>query len=101
MPLRIFEKTEKAKHGGVPLGSRTNTTQTVSVPSQCNDFTDIIPSAHITTISRLLVDLGTARNDGLTKNEAGRRLESCGENVLEGESGVSALSVLLRQVGKH
>jgi len=81
------------------LGSRTDTTISVSVPPRVHDFTSIIPTAHTLIPQAVLDDLGTNPSDGLTKNEAARRLENCGENLLQGKDGVSALHVLVGQLG--
>ncbi|KAF9457771.1 sodium transport ATPase, partial [Collybia nuda] len=85
------------RNNGLELNSRTSTTYSVTVPPKNPDFTSVAPSAHTLTVSQLIEDLGTSQADGLSKNEAARRLESCGENVLKGEDGVSALRVLLGQ----
>ncbi|KAF8897450.1 sodium transport ATPase [Infundibulicybe gibba] len=82
---------------GLKLTSRTNTTLSVTVPPKNPDFASIVPLAHTLSVSQLIEDLGTSKVDGLSKNEATRRLETSGENILEGEDGVSAVKVLVRQ----
>lgn len=86
---------------GLKLNSRTETTISVTVPPANPDFLSVAPSAHTVTVARLIDDLGTSQADGLSKNEASRRLESCGENVLQGNDSVSALSVLIKQFGMY
>jgi Na+-exporting ATPase len=93
--MGIFKRSN-----GLELNSRTSTTFSVTVPPKNPDFSSLAPSAHISTPSQLIEDLGTSQADGLSKNEAARRLESCGENVLKGEDGVSALRVLFGQFGE-
>ncbi|RDB26013.1 Calcium-transporting ATPase 3 [Hypsizygus marmoreus] len=85
------------RNDGLKLTSRTNTTLSVTVPPKNPDFTSVAPSAHVVSIQHLVEDIGTSQADGLSKNEAARRLESCGPNALEGDSGVSALEVLIKQ----
>jgi Na+-exporting ATPase len=87
----------KEKHG-VGLNSRSNTTMSVTVPPNETNFDSIIPSVHTTTGSKLATDLGTTQNDGLSKNEAGRRLETHGENLLNDTTSVSAIGVLIGQL---
>lgn len=89
----------KINEKSLKLSSRTNTTISVSVPPANPDFTVVAIDAHVTTIPQLLSDLGTSDIHGLTKNEAARRLETHGENLLEGKDGVSAMRVLIGQLG--
>lgn len=86
------------RSNGLELSSRT---YSVTVPAKVSDFSSISPSAHTLTVSQLVEDLGTSQADGLSKNEAARRLESCGENALKGDDGVSALRVLFGQFGEQ
>lgn len=95
MGLSNIFKREK----GLALDSRTNTTFSVTVPPNNPDFSSVASSAHTVTTSQLISDLGTSQADGLSKNEAARRLETCGENILKGDNGVSALRVLIGQLG--
>ncbi|KAF4602743.1 hypothetical protein EYR40_005960 [Pleurotus pulmonarius] len=88
----------KINEKSLKLNSRTNTTISVSVPPANPDFTAVAIDAHVTTIPQLLSDLGTSDVHGLTKNEAARRLETHGENLLEGKDGVSAMRVLIGQL---
>ena len=83
------------------LGSRTDTTISVTVPPKTHDFSSLIPTAHTRNVQELLEDLGTSPNDGLSKNEAVRRLASCGENLLQGKDGVSPWRVLFGQLCKY
>ncbi|TFK43621.1 sodium transport ATPase [Crucibulum laeve] len=92
--MGIFDKGRS----GLKLDGRTDTTISVTVPPNNPDFSSVAPSAHIITVEQLADDLGTSPNDGLSKNEAARRLESCGENLLQGDTGVSAWEVLVKQL---
>lgn len=83
------------------LSSRVDTTLSVTLPPQNPDFSSVVPIAHTLTPQQILEDLGVSRNDGLSKNEAARRLESCGENLLQGKVSISAWRVLLGQLGMH
>ncbi|KAH9482925.1 Calcium-transporting ATPase 3 [Psilocybe cubensis] len=76
----------------------SNRIDTVTVPPKVRDFTTITPVAHTLTPSELLEDLGVSEHDGLTKNEAASRLQTCGENLLQGKEGVSAWRVLVGQL---
>ncbi|KAF8639443.1 hypothetical protein AX16_010298 [Volvariella volvacea WC 439] len=80
------------------LGSRTDTTISVTVPPNVPDLTSVAPTAHTLSIQQIVDDLGTSQADGLSKNETLRRLERYGENLLRGDDGVSALRVLVGQL---
>ncbi|TFK28820.1 sodium transport ATPase [Coprinopsis marcescibilis] len=86
------------KRTGLELNRRTDTTISVTVAPNNPDFTSVAPYAHTLTISQLTDELGTNANDGLSKNESIRRLESCGENMLLGQDGVSAWKVFIKQL---
>jgi len=88
-----------SRNNDLKLSSRTDTTISVTVPPKVQDFSSIAPIAHTLTVDQLLDDFGTSRNDGLSKNEAARRLQTCGENLLQGKGGVSAFRVLIGQFG--
>ncbi|KJA23837.1 hypothetical protein HYPSUDRAFT_65955 [Hypholoma sublateritium FD-334 SS-4] len=90
--MGIFTKQQVLK-----LASRTNTTVSFSVPPQ-QDFSFIASHAHILSEDEVLNDSGVSANDGLSKNEAVRRLESYGDNLLQGKGGVSAWRVLVGQL---
>ncbi|KAF9498331.1 calcium-transporting ATPase 3 [Pleurotus eryngii] len=92
--MGIFSLSDKSH---LKLGSRTNTTVSVSVTPGSPDFTLVAPVAHTFSIDKLSSELGTSVSDGLTRSEALRRLDSYGENVLAGKGGVSALRVLVAQ----
>lgn len=94
--MGIFRRNPELK-----LSSRVNTTLSVTFPPQNPDFSSVIPIAHTLTPQQILEDLGVSQNDGLSKNEAARRLESCGENLLHGKVSISAWRVLLGQLGMH
>lgn len=88
----------KKKSTGVELNRRTDTTISVTVAPQNPDFLDVTPKAHTLSVSKLVADLGTSVTDGLSKNEAARRLQTYGENLLKGDGGVSAWKVLIGQL---
>jgi Na+-exporting ATPase len=81
-PVQFFKHNNL---NGLELNSRTSTTFSVTVPPKNLDFSSVAPSAHTLTASQLIEDLDTSQADGLSKNEAARRLESCGENALNGK----------------
>ncbi|KAK0455617.1 uncharacterized protein EV420DRAFT_1552259 [Desarmillaria tabescens] len=80
------------------LNSRTNTNYSVTVHPTNPNFINLASSAHTYTIEELVSEIGTSRTDGLSKNEAHRRLERYGENLLKGRTGVSAWRVLVGQL---
>ncbi|KAF6762702.1 sodium transport ATPase [Ephemerocybe angulata] len=86
------------KSSGLEINRRTDTTISVTVPPNNPDFTSVAGYAHTLTIQELTEELGTSANDGLSKNESIRRLESHGENLLQGKDGVSALRVFIGQL---
>lgn len=79
------------------LSSRLDT---VTVSPNNPDFSSLIPYVHTIPSKQALQDLGSSEADGLSSNEADRRLETCGENLLDGDDGISAIKVLLGQLGK-
>jgi magnesium-transporting ATPase (P-type) len=92
--MGIFKKST-----GLELNRRTDTTISVTVAPNNPDFTAVAGYAHTLTVQQLIEELGTSANDGLSKNEAVRRLESHGENLLQGKEGVSAWRVFIGQLG--
>ncbi|KAJ1306051.1 hypothetical protein OPQ81_010764 [Rhizoctonia solani] len=54
--------------------------------------------AHLLDGAAIIRKLRSSEHDGLTNEEAERRLEEYGENALDDEGGVSALKVLIRQM---
>lgn len=96
MGIRFFSNTNSDK---LKLSSRTNTNYSVTVPPTNPNFSNVASSAHTFTIEELVFEIGTSRTDGLSKNEAHRRLERYGENLLKGRTGVSAWRVLVGQLG--
>ncbi|KAL0959255.1 hypothetical protein HGRIS_014526 [Hohenbuehelia grisea] len=96
MPLPNFLKS--FKRPDLKLSSRTSTVVSVSVAPNNPNFASVASIAHTLGIDQILDELGTSDVHGLTKNEAKRRLENCGENILEGTTGVSALQVLIGQL---
>ncbi|RXW14101.1 hypothetical protein EST38_g11756 [Candolleomyces aberdarensis] len=87
-----------SKPSGLDLDRRTDTTISVSVPPKIQDFTSITTLSHTLTVKEIAEQLGTSQGDGLSKNEAVRRLETCGENLLEGGDSVSAWKVFIKQL---
>ncbi|KAG6895404.1 hypothetical protein C0992_001471, partial [Termitomyces sp. T32_za158] len=87
------------KHNdGLKIKSRTNTTASVTVSPTNPNYVTLGPIAHTLTVDQLVQQLGTNQTNGLTKNEAARRLETCGANLLNGDDGVSAVEVLIKQL---
>lgn len=86
------------KNNNLKLDRRTDTTISVTVPPVNPDFTSVASYAHTITVQQLTEELGTSATDGLSKNESVRRLESHGENLLEGNDGISAWSVFVKQL---
>lgn len=95
MGIRFFSNTNSDK---LKLSSRTNTNYSVTVPPTNPNFSNVASSAHTFTIEELVSEIGTSRTDGLLQNEAHRRLERYGENLLKGRTGVSAWRVLVGQL---
>ncbi|QRW12896.1 potassium/sodium efflux P-type ATPase [Ceratobasidium sp. AG-Ba] len=54
--------------------------------------------AHLLDGAAIIRKLRSSEHDGLTDEEAKRRLDEYGENALEDEGGVSAIKVLIRQM---
>ncbi|KAF8756550.1 cation transport ATPase (P-type) family [Rhizoctonia solani] len=54
--------------------------------------------AHLLDAAAIIRKLRSSEHDGLTQEEAQRRLEEYGENALDDEGGVSAIKVLIRQM---
>lgn len=93
--MGIFKKST-----GLELNRRTDTTISVTVAPNNPDFTSVASYAHTLSVQQLVEELGTSARDGLSKNESIRRLEQCGENLLQGKDGVSALRVFIGQLGE-
>lgn len=54
--------------------------------------------AHSLTFENVIQELGSNSDDGLTSAEVKQRLEKYGENILEGDEGVSFAKIVIRQV---
>lgn len=54
--------------------------------------------AHSLTFDNVISELGTNSDDGLSSAEVKRRIEKYGENVLEGDEGVSFAKIVIRQI---
>jgi P-type Na+/K+ transporter len=87
------------KQNNLKLDRRTDTTISVTVAPNNPDFTSVVTYAHTISVQQLTEELGTSATDGLSKNEAVRRLETHGENLLQGKDGISAWSVFVKQLG--
>ncbi|TFK19872.1 calcium-transporting ATPase 3 [Coprinopsis marcescibilis] len=88
----------KVPNAKLQLNRRTDTTISVTIAPQNPDFLSIIPKAHTLSPTQIADDLGTSITDGLSKNEAVRRLQTYGENILVGDGGVSIWAVLIGQL---
>ncbi|KAF9452467.1 sodium transport ATPase [Macrolepiota fuliginosa MF-IS2] len=89
--MGIFQKKRTSHETGGPINT------TPQIPKNNSDFTGINSTAHTLTPQQITTELSTSVMGGLSKDEALRRLESCGENILQGGGGISALRVLLGQ----
>lgn len=67
-------------------GSLADTQQPLSQPAHSLSFDDVIR------------ELGTNSDDGLTSAEVKERLQKYGENMLEGDEGVSLAKIVIRQI---
>lgn len=54
--------------------------------------------AHSLSFDNVIQELGTNSDDGLTSSEAKGRIEKYGENMLEGDEGVSFVKIVIRQI---
>jgi Na+-exporting ATPase len=54
--------------------------------------------AHSLSFEAVIRELGTNSDDGLTTSEVKQRLEKYGQNILEGDEGVSIAKIFIRQV---
>lgn len=54
--------------------------------------------AHSLTFEHVINELGTNSDDGLRSTEVKQRIEKYGENVLEGDEGVSFAKIVIRQI---
>ncbi|KAF3400066.1 Sodium transport ATPase 5 [Penicillium rolfsii] len=54
--------------------------------------------AHSLSYEAVIRELGTNSDDGLTTSEVQQRLEKYGQNILEGDEGVSIAKIFIRQV---
>jgi P-type Na+/K+ transporter len=67
----------------------------------CQDDTDaqqLSRPAHLISPSIIANELNTDLDNGITEEEAVKRLEFYGQNQLEGGDGVSAIAILVRQL---
>lgn len=54
--------------------------------------------AHSLTFEQVINELGTNSDDGVPSTEVKQRIEKYGENVLEGDEGVSFAKIVIRQI---
>jgi Na+-exporting ATPase len=54
--------------------------------------------AHSLSFEDVIRELGTNSDDGLTTAEVKERLQKYGENMLEGDEGVSLAKIVIRQI---
>lgn len=54
--------------------------------------------AHSLSFDAVIRELGTNSDDGLPSAEVKQRLEKYGQNILEGDEGVSIAKIFIRQV---
>lgn len=54
--------------------------------------------AHSLSFEDVITELGTNSDDGLTSADVKQRLEKYGENMLEGDEGVSLAKIVIRQI---
>lgn len=76
---------EKAKTKGSKSSDATSQSY-LSQPAHSLSFDDVIQ------------ELRTNSDDGLTSSEAKGRIEKYGENMLEGDEGVSFAKIVIRQI---
>lgn len=75
-----------------PQTKGSKTSLDVSTPSYLSQ------PAHSLTFENVINELGTNLDNGLTSTELKQRIEKYGENVLEGDEGVSFAKIVIRQV---
>lgn len=95
----VFPRSLTNSSDKVKLTNRA-TTYSVTVPPTNSDFSNVAIAAHTHSVDDIISSMGTSKTDGLSKNEAHRRLEQHGENLLKGRAGVSAWRVLGGQLGQ-
>ncbi|QRV93294.1 potassium/sodium efflux P-type ATPase [Ceratobasidium sp. AG-Ba] len=88
--MRLFTR----KRFGISYTIRSVKDKEQGEPSQI----PLSERAHLLDSSAIIRKLQTSERDGLTDDEARRRLEEYGENALDDEGGVSAFKVLIRQM---
>lgn len=77
---------ERAQKGSGAQDPADSTQQPLSQPAHSLTFDDVIR------------ELGSNSDDGLTTAEVKQRLEKYGENMLEGDEGVSLAKIVIRQI---
>ncbi|EEB97236.1 hypothetical protein MPER_03488, partial [Moniliophthora perniciosa FA553] len=68
------------------------------VPTNAAKSSTLAERAYVLEASTILQKLRANANDGLSEEDATQRLEEYGDNILQGEGGVSAVKVLIRQM---
>jgi magnesium-transporting ATPase (P-type) len=64
----------------------------------CPGHAELSQPAYCLSFEVVLKEIGTDIDEGLTKEEAARRLEQYGQNKLDEGEGVSIIKILVRQV---
>ncbi|KAJ5595399.1 uncharacterized protein N7459_001607 [Penicillium hispanicum] len=77
---------ERTDSKGTDAAADVNSQQYLSQPAHSLTFEDVINQ------------LGTNSDDGLTSGDAHQRLDKYGENMLEGDEGVSLAKIVIRQI---
>ncbi|KAL0072259.1 hypothetical protein AAF712_000020 [Marasmius tenuissimus] len=80
------------------FGRSYTRSSTHPVPANLAQATTLAERAYVLDSEIILKKLTTSDSDGLSEDDATKRLEEYGENLLENKGGVSALSVLIRQM---
>ena len=78
--------SQEAQKGSGSQSPADTTQQPLSRPAHSLSFEDVIS------------ELQTTSDDGLTSAEVKQRIEKYGENLLEGDEGVSLAKIVIRQI---
>ncbi|GJJ14014.1 hypothetical protein Clacol_008271 [Clathrus columnatus] len=79
----FFRNRTNNRQTSVPLD--TNRLDTVTVPPRNLDLLSVYSTAHVLPAKDVVKHLGSSEENGLSNNEATRRLTQYGENVLKGK----------------
>ncbi|KAL0565519.1 hypothetical protein V5O48_016504 [Marasmius crinis-equi] len=80
------------------FGRSYTRSSTHPVPANLAKATTLAERAYVLDVDNVLNKLNTTDSDGLSEDDANRRLEEYGENLLDNGGGVSAINVLIRQM---